>query len=249
MENTYLTKIPEIDMHILDHMSDESLIKYIQTSTYRNELIKIPKINQRVETYKKYKTFDLSTVITPNFDAIVIRPYVLFRITETPTNLYYNVKIIYDNYYTNIDYSAVMDNHGYITISSSRIDERINLVDDQDYDARYGFDINTLYMIYVNQGFHQYAKKATQEYLDRQFDKITTCKKSYKDFFKLMGIYLWFKINCIFLYLTKDTLRNINMQEITIEYINSEEGTETMNKFKNYITLYYDLLSMYIENL
>lgn len=249
MENTYLTKIPEIDMHILDHMSDESLIKYIQTSIYRNDLIKIPKINQRVEMYKKYKTFDLSAVITHNFDAIVIRPYILFRITDIVENLLYNVKIIYDNYYTKIDYSAIMDNYGYITIVSSRIDERINIVDDQDYEAKYGFDINTLYMIYVNQGFHKYAKKATQEYLDRQFDKMTSYKKTYKDFFNLMGLYLWFKINCIFLYLTKDTLRNIDSQEITIEYINSEEGEDTINKLKNYITLYYDLLSMYIENL
>jgi len=248
MENTYLTNIKEIDMHILDHLSDESLVKYVQTSKFTNDLLKIPKIKQRIETYKKYMSFDLISVINKNFDDIVFRPYILFKIKDDKS-LNYDIKIIYDEYYTNIVYDAIIKNNGYITVSINRINNRINISDDQDYEAKYTFDINTLYMIYVNQGFYKHAKKATKEYLDRLFNKMNDLKNTYKDFFNLMGLYLWFKINCIFLYLTNDSLKIINEQEITLNYINSDEGVDTINKLKNYIILYYDLLSMYIDTL
>jgi hypothetical protein len=242
MENTYLTKIPEIDMHILDHMSDESLVQYVQTSKFSKELVQIPKINQRIETFKKYITFDIFSVINENFDNIIYRPYILFKIK----NQTYNIKIFYPDYYVSIKYTMVDTN---ITLSINRINQKSTILEDDDLDARFGFDINTLYMIYVHEGFHKYAEKATQEYLDKQYNKMALYKNTLDGFFNLMGLYLWFKINCIFLYLTKDSLKMIDNQEITLEYINSNDGTDTMNRFKNYITLYYDLLTDYIENL
>lgn len=206
------------DLQLLNHLSDENLIKYIDTSPFKNELLKIPNIDQRLKLYEKFKAFDLSLYV--NDLTLVDKPYILFKIK----NLKYDIKITDDIY---IQYKAEKDRVR-VLIQNVDIDLPID-------DAKYGFDVNTIYMIYINNGLCRYAKKATKDYLDRQYAKIND------DLYQLMGLYLWFKINCIFLHLTDTSI--INIDEIVVQ------DNEIKNNLKNYIILYYDLLTQYIENL
>jgi len=220
----YVNKSHDLQLN----MSDESLLYYVNESPYKNDLLQIPIINQRIQLYEKYENFDLSLFFNKPF-----KPYVIFKIKDYK----YDIKIVKDNSYVYIQYKY--DKNNIRVLIQNVLD---NYVIDIDYDAMYGFDIHTIYTIYINQGLCKYAKKATKDYLTRQYNKISD------DLYNLMGLYLWFKINCIFLYLTNESLIDIN-QEIPINYINTQEGIDTINKFKNHITLYYDLLSQYIENL
>lgn len=242
------TNVPETDYLILQQMSDYDLINYCQTSDYAQELCYIPNIRKRIINYKKYLDFNVLDHLNNLNPPYLLSKMQKFDYEYNDSDRYvlsYDFYIVKDNY-TLINYIADdTEDYGTIQVHITH-DDNFNLDDILEENTSWGLDIHTIYTIMVQEGLQKYAKEYLINYLDNA--RNLESKDGFAGFFEAMGLFYWFKINCMYLKLVNETIELVD-EDFTLEYIQSQEAIDLKYRFINEIDLYYDLLINYIDTL
>ena len=242
-----ITGLTDTDLYLLNQLDDDTLVQFCKSTKYGKQLCGLPSIQNRIELYKKYKQFDILNTVD-HVDDLVSRPYMFMTFGLYQMHFF----MLYEQHTEIIDYYAVVgyDDKSNYDLDQFDVNQRFDVNDivvhHMDHDFEY--DIDTLWQIYTKSGLHHYATTAVVKKINDQFDFVSTFDTTTLDgFYDLLAIYYWFKIQCLFLNLTNEAFvaRDVN---ISLNYIQSDYGVNIINRLKDEIVLYYDLMIDYINN-
>ena len=257
MEST-LSKIEDTDIDILNKMDDETLINFCKSSKYGHALCQKPAIIKRIELYKLYKTFNVMDAV-PELDEIVYRPYMFYKIDRYIETFHYNFYIFDDDFYEIIHYVGVLGkNIGQFALSKNIYQFYTSIEDimkmyDAEYDAddnENGLDVLTVYNIYKSTVLNIYAVRGALRYLQDRYNTIKLLSNTnFNDYYKLLGMYFYFKIQVIMYGLVNEDIPGGQDVKMRLDYLQSDRGLVAVNELKNGVMVYYDMLVDYILHL
>jgi len=241
---------------ILDHMSDETLVRYCQTDSYAGQLCLIPRIKKRLDEYKLYKTFELDEILNQIEDytpyPLLIHRYEMQRDDES---FIFNdtIYILYQDKYVEIKCQAYdgMDER-YLNIQIIKRQQAITLNTiinqyENNNDAVWSLDVMTIKNVYNHIGVKRYASLKAIEELDKNFlYKEEHLNNTIEDYFTLFIIYIWFKSQVILYKLKDDQLDEIDI-DIDDNYVDTPEYQVLKYELNKSIDDMYQLLLNYIN--
>ena len=247
-----LTQVPETDYLILQQMNDQDLVQFCQTSEYATELCAIPNIKKRLNTYKAYLSFNILEDIE-NYEfkypmmVCKIQTYDYMYNDNEQYILSYEIYIVKETT-TVIDYIAdEKEGEASMLLAINQKDFDFKSIFTLNNETAWDFDINTIYDMLLQKNLEKYAKSYLINHINNAIDSLIL-DNTIAEFFEIMGLFYWFKTQCMFLNLVHETIDSIE-QEFDLTFIQSPEGVELKHKIMRTIDLYYDLLIDYIEQL
>jgi hypothetical protein len=261
MESTYMRSYipPEVNVLILDQMNDEDLLQYCQINIYADSLCNIPKIKNRIETYKYYKTFELFTIFN-DIEKYVDYPIMVHHYEggineDNQTVILDTVYVINVDKYSIIQYYAAIDqdnnNSNYsIEVTESNIpitmSEILELNPDTGNDV-WALDLKSTYMVYVNIGLEKYAKDKVMEVLNANYNlKAQYQTRTLQNFYLLFFLFEWFKTNAMILQLVDYDINN-SEDELDIVFLNSTQYNDIIKNYNIEIDYIYNLIVNYFD--
>ncbi|HSW76457.1 MAG TPA: hypothetical protein VLG50_05405 [Candidatus Saccharimonadales bacterium] len=253
--------VTDVNDQILAMLDDETLVQYCQISTFAQSVCKKDtRIQQRIALYHKYKQFNVLHVMN-NMDDLINRPYMFYRMErvnhDDKSVIKYDFFIFDDTLYSHISFvaSAITQYNSRYIVKAEKYDETATIGDilrlyhDSEGVEEFGYDISTFYQLYVANGLTKYAIHDTLNYLQYHYNILTFINdKSFVDFYTLLGLYWWYKMNCIIVGVIGNQIeeRDIN---IDFEFLQSDRMQHLKNQLINSVMLYHDLLVDYINQL
>lgn len=248
---------PEVNVLILDQMTDDDLIQFCQTDTYATELCSIPKIQNRINNYKFYKTFDISTIFD-DIENYCPYPLMIHRYARyEDDNLFIidnDIHILYQDKYVNIKCFVQEDlqNDSYININvvehpPTQLKSIINSYESNE-GTFWDLDLLSICHIYNNIGLKKYAQlKALERLNEHKNLQLNYQNYTLKDFYKLFVLRLWFLSHVILYKLEDDSIDNFNLDISDAFVINNLN--DNMIMLNDDIDDFYDMLYNYINQL
>jgi len=258
---------PEVDALILDQMTDDDLVNFCQSDIYATTLCQIPRIKNRIDNYKYYKTFDISNI----FDhieqycpyPIMIHRYIVYN-TDNLFMIDNDIHILYQNSYVNIlcltqedrqvDAFNQIVNENYMNMNVTKRLENVKLQTiinsyETNENSVWNLDLLSIYHIYNNIGLQKYAKLKVLEHLS-EHKKLQSnyVDNDLRTLYKLFVLRLWFLSHIILYKLEDDEIDNLNI-DIDDQFVQSEEFINYKMTINEDIEDFYNLLYHYIDKL
>lgn len=175
-----LTNVYDMDVEILNHLPDEDLIQFCQTSSEAQKLCQ--HFNKRLNLYMEYKLYDYMLYLPA-------RNLLLFKYNINNHRLSYTVYAI--TYSINIVKLKAADNEYKIHIDEMDYCDPYDIIKGTDWSA----DIATIYHSYLK---FPCAKRHINNLLKNKL-KLMSPYTDKVGIIKLFGLHFWFQANCLFL--------------------------------------------------
>lgn len=248
---------PEVDLLILDQMSDDDLVHFCQTDVYAQGLCTIPKIKNRIDNYQYYKTFDYADILS-NIEQYCPYPIMIHRYDKFEDEQTFvisnDIFILYQDKYKNIicltQEDLNVNGQTYINIDvigeqmNKTLNTIINSYENNEY-VVWDLDLLSIYHVYVNIGLQKYAKIKTINELNEHYKlKLNYQNNTLKDFYKLFILRIWFTSHVILYKLEDDSI-----DQLDIDINNDFDFTRYIVRLNEDIDDLYNILYDYINNL
>lgn len=244
---------PEIDVLILDQMEDQDLVHYCQTNSYASQLCSIPRLQNRINTFKYYKTFDLSSLFN-DIEIYCPYPIMIHRYAQFNDDILSiinnDIHILYLNKYIKIKCLTQDGEENFIQIevteqpNNIKLNTIINSYENNEGSV-WDLDLKSIYNAYVYIGLKKYAKIKTLEVLNEHKNYQNDYQSS---FYKLFILRLWFLSHVILYKLEDDSIDNLDL-DIDEDFVVSPLFNYYINKLNEDINDFYNLLYQYINKL